>query len=179
MEIFKYSPNWTRIEKRRRLVVPGANLSSEKTVFNDLEFKLNNYIKQKKKPIEICSVCKKEKHLPSSCPERRIKPVKTEKKIIQYKSDFNLSPTTVKLMNVPNGTTQQNIRERLNQCKVEYDMVVMVHDKINREIFTGIVYIELPTLEYAQKCIAAFNNYRMDIQIVSAEIVQERRRFRE
>ncbi|KAI5187768.1 hypothetical protein NEHOM01_2355 [Nematocida homosporus] len=176
MEIFKYTPNWSQIVHRQLMKFEDKSEPAKKIPIPDLEFELKLVTGQKKKAQELCHICKKDKHLPSMCPQKPVKPQAEEKSVETYNVNVILSPTTVKLMNIPTDTSRGQLREILRDAGIIYESLHMVGDKNNREtfIFKGLVYIELPTKEEAERCLKLFDGLRMDIQIVSAMVVESR-----
>lgn len=176
MEIFKYAPNWERIEQRRKLERGKETDEGNAINIESVEFHLKQGVTQKK-TTELCTVCQKDRHLPSACPERPVRQAPETKQPLLYRVETLLSPTTVKVVNLPFTLQKHDIRELLRAHQVKYDGINMVHSKLNREEFKGIVYLELPTKEEAAKCVSALDGLRMDVQVVSAMVVEGRSRL--
>jgi len=176
MEIFKYEPEWLRIEKRKGFKIEGSSGGSQKIKIPNAEFKLKEAGSAKKKA-ELCTICKKDKHALSACPQREVKKVQELPAQNLYKLDLVFTPTTVRLQNLPSDLQRQTLREILKKHDVKHDGVHMVYDKINREEFKGVVYIDLPTEKEGEKCIRAFDGLKMDVLIVNAETVEVRQKL--
>ncbi|EHY64894.1 hypothetical protein NEAUS04_1914 [Nematocida ausubeli] len=174
MEIFTYAPNWAAIERRKEMKMTQAEERAQRLPLHNDRF---HYKKESKNKVEdvLCSICKKEDHLPAMCPERKVE-VKEKKEDNIYTPMFQFTPTTVRLTNVPVDTVKGEIREILISNNVQYDLLIMVTDKQNREDFKGTVYIELPTEGMADRCVALFDRMKMGVQIVSACTVEGRQR---
>ncbi|KAI5171613.1 hypothetical protein NEFER03_0935 [Nematocida sp. LUAm3] len=179
MEIFKYTPDWSRIERRKSIRTESVGMPAIRWGIPNLEFQVKTNSSQDKKRDEMCPICAKETHLPSMCPEKK-KEEKTQKKEENggiYKLGVNLTPTTVRLTNIPLETQRSDVIEHLKTHFILFDKVTMVYDKATREEFIGIVYIELPTKEEAEKCVKCFDGMRLGVQVVGAMISDERKAF--
>ncbi|OAG28813.1 hypothetical protein NEDG_00952 [Nematocida displodere] len=175
MNIFKYAPNWSEVERRKELLIKNDDVPSRKNPLNNIQFKLKATTKQKKKAENVlCVHCKKEKHLPSMCPEKPQSAVKAADTTNIYKCTVVLSPTTIKLINIPTTVTRDEMKGLLIQKGVHYDSINLLYDKINREEFKGVIYIELPTKDEAEKCMSIFDGMRMGIQIISGVVLEPR-----
>lgn len=155
--------------------------AAEKVPISELSFILLNQKETQKDKEDIkCSICGSNKHIPSMCLNNNSKvfqekeEVKEKKAPEIYKLIVNLSPTLVKLSNLPAATQRNELHALLREKGIMYDTVKMVHDKINPTEFKGVVYIDLPTKEAADKLVSIFNGMKMDIQIVSAQIVEDK-----
>lgn len=173
MPIFEYTPDWSAIHRRISMRIRGNWEPAQK---NELaSAKLVKKDASKKTQSTLCGFCKKEGHASVTCPERPKKEAAVQPKAPSiYKPSFVLSPTSVKLINVPSNTQRKDLRTVLDTHKILYDMILMIYDKARTEEFKGIVYIDHPTREEAEKCLQAFNRLKMGVQIVSAMIDIER-----
>ncbi|KAI5192801.1 hypothetical protein NEMIN01_2224 [Nematocida minor] len=178
MEIFKYEPNWSAIERRLKMRIKseGVDSTSQKILTANTRFYYREESKNEKPEEHLCTICKKESHLPSQCPEKKVEQKAKEEPAL-YQPSFVFTPTSVKLSNIPLETEKHQIREILRNNNIHTDHVLMVYDKIKREEFKGIIYMELPTLELAEKCVDLFDGMKMGVQIVSATTVENRNRL--
>lgn len=177
MEIFTYTPNWEAIKRRTSMRMKESNDTAQRLRLNNDRFYYKEEKKNKQTESTLCSICKKGAHLLSICPERKTE--KTEKKEESiYVPSFKFTPTTVKLTNVPLDTTRAQVRETLLSNNIQYDILTLLTDKIDREEFKGIIYIELPTEGVAEKCVELFDRMKMGVQIVGASIVESKRIYK-
>lgn len=178
MEIFKYAPNWAAVERRLTMTLHGGHTDSttQKIPAANTRFYYKEESKNKKPEEMLCTICKKSKHIPSLCPEKKMEKKEAKDSGI-YQLSIDLNPTTIKLTNVPTDTERSSIRDILMTNSVIYDSIMMVCDKVNKNEFKGIVYIELPTDTIAEKCLSIFDRRKMGVQIVSAMVVETRQRL--
>lgn len=181
MEIFKYLPDSAAIARRLGSFggMAADDEPSRKNPIENLVFKLKSGAPGKKQRAStLCDICKEGKHLPSMCPKRPVAREAQEKtKSHIYRVELVLSPTSVRLANIPKEMGRQDIRELLEKHGLKYDTVSLVHDKGDTAEFKGIVFINYPTREEAEKCVDKIDGVRLGIQIVSASIVESQRPY--
>ncbi|KAH9385224.1 uncharacterized protein NEMAJ01_0120 [Nematocida major] len=180
MEIFKHTPNWASVERRLRMNnMKSSEDASQVLPLNSDKFFYKEEKKNRATEDALCSICKKAQHLPSVCPEKQTAPAGKPETSGIYIPSFQFTPTTVRLTNVPTDIpkdqVREHIRERMLTNNVQYDILSLLTDKQYREEFKGIVYIELPTAEIAERCLALFDGMKMGVQIISAVTVESRR----
>lgn len=173
MPIFEYAPDWSAIHRRRSIKIRGCWEPAQKNELTSATLVRKDV--SKKTQSVLCCACKKEGHILAACPGRpkREDAVHPQAPSI-YKPSFVLSPTSVKLINVPSNTQRKDLRVVLDTHKILFDAILMIYDKTKTEEFKGIVYIDHPTREEAEKSLQAFNRMKMGVQIVSAMIDIER-----
>lgn len=178
MDIFKYSPNWSAVERRIKMSLESGETGSttQKIPASNTRFYYKEESKNKKAEETLCVICKKEKHIPSLCPEKKLEKKETKDPGI-YQLDIELNPTTIKLTNLPTDIQRADIKDILVENNITFDSIMMICDKVNRTDFKGIVYLELPTDTLAEKCLSVFDRRKMGVQIVSAMVVETRQRL--
>ncbi|KAI5191633.1 hypothetical protein NECID01_1544 [Nematocida sp. AWRm77] len=187
MEIFKYEPNWERIEQRRKINKEHESQEGNTIILGQVMFHMKKGVPQKRLT-EECGVCSRKGHLSSVCPERAETAKAEKEEPAIYRVGSLLSPTTVKVMNLPTTLEKYQLRDILKEHGIRYDSMNMVHTnkfqnaprpdtlqaRQEKEEFKGIVYLHLPTKEEGSKCIAVLDGMRMDVQVVSAMVVENR-----
>ncbi|OAG31286.1 hypothetical protein NEIG_02371 [Nematocida sp. ERTm5] len=176
MEIFKYTPNWPAIERRQKMKISQTEERAQRLPLNNDRFYYKEESKNKKDET-LCTICKKSVHFPAICPEKIKKKQEKPEESTIYTPIFNFTPTTVKLTNVPVETIRSDIKDFLIRKNIQFDAIIMVTDKANREDFKGTIYIELPTESIAEKCVAVFDRMKMGVQIISATTVEGRQKL--
>lgn len=178
MEIFRYVPNASAVARRLHSFVPDPEEEpSTKLALEGLVFKHRERTREdaKKKAVVVCSNCQEEGHPSYKCTRRVEKREAPEQASNVYSVRSILTPTSIRIINVPKETQKYEMRELLDhKFRLRFDMFNFVNDKITGE-FRGVVFVNFPTVEEAEKAVDLIDGHRMDVNVLSAEVVDRDR----